>query len=653
MKKYYRPDIDGLRAIAVLGVLFFHAGLGCPGGFIGVDIFFVISGFLITNLLLRDLQNKTFSFFDFWARRIRRILPALAVMGLVVIVVGYFGMLPNEYQLLGKQLISIVFCASNVKFWREDGYFEINSDEKPFLHTWSLSVEEQFYCVIPIILFFLFKFKREKFTLPLIILCCVGSFVTSIYLSETHPSANFYLLPSRAWELGVGSLLSFVSPIQSSKLREISSFVGLTLIIGCYLLFSDNVSFPGAYALPPVLGAAFIIWSGIGQTNLTLICRFLTLKPLIGIGLISYSLYLWHWPIFAYQNHLCYSNESRIIQSIILLISFVIAWISWKYIELPFRKKVFFKKNKQVLIFGISSALSSIILGAILWISSGNLNRFSENELSKYLESQNRSVIKRVNTKEIKTLSPLLVGHDGNPIIFVWGDSHAMHFIPAIQDHAKKHNQTLYTACYHSTAPILDYYEKTKHGLNEKAPEWNLKVLEKIVSLSKDKKSCTLIIASKWAAHTDKEFFIKSFRKTLTRISESSVKKIIIMGQVPRFSKKNNKDAITSKYIVGLNLKIRSNLCYKPPSFMNKSIEKSFNTLTGVLNTLHFDKRRFYLFDPSKYLPFREGEFFPFKNHAGILLPLYRDSHHLNYLGSRYLSEPLSHLLITEEARPY
>jgi peptidoglycan/LPS O-acetylase OafA/YrhL len=557
-------------------------------------------------------------------------------------------MLPNEYQLLGKQLISIVFCASNVKFWREGGYFETNSDEKPLLHTWSLSVEEQFYCVIPIILFLLFRFRREKFTLPLIILTCVGSFVTSIYLSETRPSANFYLLPSRAWELGVGSLLSFVSPIKSSKLREISSFVGLTLIIGCYLLFPDNVPFPGASALPPVLGAAFIIWSGIGQTTLPLICRFLTLKLLIGIGLISYSLYLWHWPIFAYQNHLGYSNESQIVQCILLLISFALAWLSWKYIELPFRKKVFFKNNELILIFGICSALSGLLIGATLWISSGNLNRFSKNELNDCLEAQKRSVTKTVNLKKVRTLLPSIVGHQEKPIIFVWGDSHAMHFIPVIEEHARTYNQTLYTTCYHSTAPVLDYYKKTKYGLNENAPEWNLEVLEKIISLSKESKSCILVIASAWKSHMEDEYFIESFQKTLTRISKSTIKKIIIMGQVPHFGRKNNIDGIPSKYIKGLDLRIRNNLHYEQPYSINKSIENDFTAMKGILCDLNLDTGRFYLFNSARHLPHKEDKFFPFINKGGILLPLYNDYHHLNYIGSRYLSRPISSILINE-----
>lgn len=647
-KLHYRPDIDGLRAIAVLGVLFFHAGLGCQGGFIGVDIFFVISGFLITSLILRDLRDEAFSFVNFWARRIRRILPALAMMALVVIIVGYFGMLPDEYQLLGKQLISIVFCASNIKFWREGGYFETNSDGKPFLHTWSLSVEEQFYFIIPIILFLLFKFRREGFALALILLTCIVSFIISVYASESYPSANFYLLPTRAWELGAGSLLAFAGPITSSKLREVLSFVGLTLIIGCFLLFPEDASFPGTSALPPVLGAAFLIWGGIGQAKLPLISRLLSVKPIVGIGLISYSLYLWHWPIFAYQNHLSYTNTSGMNQCLLLVISFAPAWLSWKFIETPFRKKVFFKSQRSIMIFGTCSAFTSIIIGTALLISSGNLNRFSERELSNYLEANKRPDVKKVTAEGIKNLSPLITGHQKNPLIFIWGDSHAMHFVPTIKKYAETYNQTLYAACHPSTAPTLDYYKNEKYGLNEEAPEWNLEVLKKIISLSKEEKVCTLIIASKWNTHMREKYFIESFQKTLSEISKSSIQNIIIMGQVPYFSKYNNIDEIPSRYIKGLNLPLRNNLHYESPSLLNRNIEENFITMSRALSDMNLDAERFHIFDPSKYLPYREGEFLPFKNQDGIVYPLYRDSHHLNTLGSRYLYKPISKLLITD-----
>ncbi|MDB4675979.1 acyltransferase, partial [Akkermansiaceae bacterium] len=462
----YRPDIDGLRAIAVLGVLFFHAGLGFQGGFVGVDVFFVISGFLITSLILRDLREGTFSFVDFWARRIRRIVPALAVMTLAVIVIGYFVMFPSYYESLAKNVITLVLCVSNVKFWRDTGYFDTASNEKPLLHTWSLSVEEQFYFIIPIALFLVFRLKREKLALPLIILTCVMSFAASVYASVNHPSANFYLLPTRAWELGVGSLLAFAGPIKNPKLREFSSFVGLTLIIGCYFLFPEGVSFPGASALPPVLGAALLIWSGIGHDNLPTINRFITLKPIVGIGLISYSLYLWHWPIFAYQKHLGYSADSEAIQFSLLVISFLPAWLSWKYVETPFRIKRVLQTQRGIIQFGGITVMTLLVFGGLLWKSNG----FPQRLLPSYEAQQ----FYNLSTKRYFGDGDFDLGiKNQSPSFVLWGDSHAMSLAEAFDQEALRKNISGKFYGRSGTIPFLDVTMPTsrKHEENQKIAE--------------------------------------------------------------------------------------------------------------------------------------------------------------------------------------
>ena len=641
----YRPDIDGLRAVAVLGVLFFHAGLGCQGGFVGVDVFFVISGFLITSLILRDLREGTFSFADFWARRIRRIVPALAVMTLVVIVVGYFGMFPDYYEALGKQMIALVLCISNVKFWKETGYFDTASDEKPLLHTWSLSVEEQSYFIIPIALFLVFKFRRETFALPLIILTCLGSFTMSVYASYNHPSANFYLLPTRAWELGAGSLLAFAGPINSPKLREVSSCIGLGLIIGCYILFPEDASFPGVAALPPVIGTALIIWSGIGQTNLPAIGRLLTLKTIVGIGLISYSLYLWHWPIFAFQKHLGYSSESQKIQIILLLISFVPAWLSWRFVETPFRRKALLRSRKSILAFGSSLALFGVTVGSVSLASNGNMNRFPKNQISTYLENTNlrESWSYESSIDDLESLSPYIEQPQKASMVFVWGDSHAMHFIPAIKKICKNSNQDLYVATYSSTAPIIGNYHRKnmKYGLNEKAPEWNSKVIVKLLSIVKDYNESILIIGAKWDSYLrDGDSFITPFRKTLLKLSASSIQKIIIMSQVPRFGNDRPSD-----YIKGFNLPLRRKLEYVPPYMSNDIINEDTSLLEEIISDLKLDTNRFHLLRTSEFSPYRNSDFFPFEDQNGLLVPLYMDSHHLNTRGSLLFTEPLSNII--------
>src|SRR3954464_14933807 len=204
----YRPDIDGLRALAVLPVLLFHADLACPGGYVGVDVFFVISGYLITSLILKDLDRGTFSLADFWMRRIRRILPALVAVTMVTALAGWFLLIPSAYASLGKSIVGLALLVSNMQFWRETGYFTATAEEKPLLHTWSLAVEEQFYLFVPVLLLMLARVLRLRRAFWLIALAAVASLGLSIYGTKWYAAATFYLLPTRAWELFVGSLLA-------------------------------------------------------------------------------------------------------------------------------------------------------------------------------------------------------------------------------------------------------------------------------------------------------------------------------------------------------------------------------------------------------------------------------------------------------------
>ena len=259
----YRPDIDGLRAIAVLGVVFFHAGLGFPGGYAGVDVFFVISGFLITSLILKELRQGTFSLLGFWERRARRILPALTVVVVAILIAGWFFLLPADYEVLGKQIVALAALSSNIKFWWETGYFATSAEEKPLLHTWSLSLEEQFYLLIPLLLWFLFRLRKSSWVAPVLFLGAIASFTLSVIGSYRAPSATFFLLPTRAWELAAGSLLAFVQPIPQPRLRTLIAWLGLAAILGPLFFYAPGIRFPGLTALPPVAGAALLIWSGL------------------------------------------------------------------------------------------------------------------------------------------------------------------------------------------------------------------------------------------------------------------------------------------------------------------------------------------------------------------------------------------------------
>ena len=265
LNQNYRPDIDGLRALAILPVILFHADLGCPGGFVGVDIFFVISGFLITSLILKEINDDAFSLINFWERRIRRILPALAVVVLATLVAGWFLFLPVDFELLGKSVIAQATLLSNVFFYRQSlaggGYFAPVSDTKTLLHTWSLAVEEQFYVLFPLLLIMLARQKRLSIARAILWLC-IGSLVLSIAGSYYRPEATFYLLPTRAWELMIGAFLAAIPGRQLSnpQIKEAVGWAGLGLIFYSMIFYTRETRFPGLAAIPPCLGTALIIF---------------------------------------------------------------------------------------------------------------------------------------------------------------------------------------------------------------------------------------------------------------------------------------------------------------------------------------------------------------------------------------------------------
>ena len=335
----YRPDIDGLRAIAVLSVVFYHLGLPLHGGFVGVDLFFVISGFLIGSILLRQTADGSFTFAGFYERRIRRIVPALAVMLAISSAAAWRYLLPSELADYARSLIAAVLSVSNMLFWRQSGYFASASSLKPLLHTWSLSVEEQFYVFFPLLLVGLRRWAPRRIG-PAICGLAALSFAVSVWGAFRFPTATFYCAPLRAWELLLGTMLALPGcPMpQRAWSRLATAFTGLLLIAGSLWFLHAWTPFPGLAALPPCLGAALIINGG--RTGPTLVGRALGLPPVRFVGLISYSLYLWHWPVMVFNSlGLTWINglTRHEAQALEFGISLVLAVLSWRFVETPFR----------------------------------------------------------------------------------------------------------------------------------------------------------------------------------------------------------------------------------------------------------------------------------------------------------------------------
>lgn len=362
----YRKEIDGLRAFAVLPVILFHAGSSWfEGGFVGVDVFFVISGYLITTILLAEHEAGSFSLLKFYERRARRILPALFLVMLVSIPFGWFWMTPDQLKEFCQSVLAVSVFSSNILFWLQSGYFDASAELKPLLHTWSLAVEEQYYVLFPLLLTLFWRFGRGWFGLKsLFVVIGIASMVLSQLLVAEYSSFAFYLLPTRAWELLVGAMIPLLWPmLQSSEkglaTRNVLSAIGFLLIAYSILFFDRQTPFPSVYALVPTLGAALVIRFADSQTY---VARILSQSWVVGIGLISYSAYLWHQPILAFEKIRTGSPDiPDWMFAPYLALVFVLAYLSYKFVETPFRSRITVSRAQ---IFTIA-VLGTISFGAL------------------------------------------------------------------------------------------------------------------------------------------------------------------------------------------------------------------------------------------------------------------------------------------------
>ena len=376
----YRADIDGLRALAVIPVLLYHVGVpGFPGGFVGVDIFFVISGYLICGMIDGDIRSGSFSLGHFYKRRILRILPALFVMFVVTSVFAYRYCLPVELEDYARSLASAVGSISNLYFAGTAGYFDAPAETKPLLHTWSLGVEEQFYLITPLLMLVAYRFLRQRIRL-LFALAAVLSFAAAFAVSHRNTDFAFYLTPFRAWELLLGAMLSigFIPAPRTEFGKNACGVIGMLLLLGVILLGSSSAPLLVMTSLAGV-GATLVIASS--ERGISAVGRLLSLRPAVFIGLISYSLYLWHWPLIVFQrtDGLLLPGASGALTKLALIaVSIGIAWLSWKFIEMPFRSKA--RDTSTPVVFGAAStAMTSVIaLCGLVLVAGGAPFRFPE-----------------------------------------------------------------------------------------------------------------------------------------------------------------------------------------------------------------------------------------------------------------------------------
>jgi peptidoglycan/LPS O-acetylase OafA/YrhL len=437
----YRPDVDGLRAIAVLAVIGFHVfPTKVTGGFVGVDIFFVISGFLITGILLSDLARNSFSFAGFYARRVRRIFPALAVMLVACVVAGWLVLFPNDYQQLGKHIAAGAAFVANLVALHEAGYFDTSGAFKPLLHLWSLGVEEQFYLIWPPLLLMSWRWRNGPLVCASIVL--VLSLFANLALSPIDQPTAFYLPITRFWELMAGALVAIAQSRNLSLGKEVWAGTreglvacGMALILGSTLLLDEHRSFPGWWALFPTLGAALLILEG--QSSV-ISKRVLGHPILVHIGLISYPLYLWHWPILVFVRTLHYEEPSRIERVLCIVAAFVLAELTFRYIEKPIRygSRSLAKTAGVLLSVGLAGCL-----GLAVFVGAGMPDRFPA-EIQRWTKDFQQEVARfeqapcflepsQAPSKFASTCDG--AAPTGTTRVLLWGDSHAAHLAPGLR----------------------------------------------------------------------------------------------------------------------------------------------------------------------------------------------------------------------------
>jgi peptidoglycan/LPS O-acetylase OafA/YrhL len=491
----FRNDIQGLRALAVLAVMIEHAAFGfLTGGYIGVDIFFVISGYLITSISLNEVRKNEFSVINFYLKRLFRILPALLTFLVFWTILGYFIFPPSQYEQFGNTAVTTLLFYSNIDLmWQTGDYFGFEAAKHPLLHTWSLSVEEQFYLLFPFIL--ALTIKRKNIFPIVIITITILSLISATVALKNDQNSVFYLIQYRAWELGIGSILALfihkrILDIAATPL----SIIALTAIGFVAIFYTKQTPFPGPYALPVVLGTAVLIYYG---KKSAITHRILSTRPLVYIGKISYSLYLWHWPPLVFIKTY-FGTELTILHTLLAIaFSIIMSTLSYRFIESRIRQT----KNKFTfnLVVGTTILCLTILtmLSAEIIKTSGGISaRIDAKYYDAYQEAQQQAVLSQECTNHVRdTNTPCLIhiGTSGKTAI-VWGDSHAAALLPGAETWAKKNDITTYAMVRSACASILGLARESATE-SKTCLDTNQKAIEFIIAHNIE----TIILSNRWA----------------------------------------------------------------------------------------------------------------------------------------------------------
>ncbi|CAO6125211.1 COG1835 Predicted acyltransferases [Candidatus Pelagibacterales bacterium] len=618
----YRREIDGLRALAILPVILFHAGFETfGGGFVGVDVFFVISGYLITTIILTELKQEKFSIINFYERRARRILPALFFLMLVCILFAWFWLLPIDMKNFSKSLVAVSIFASNIFFWVDSGYFVREAELKPLLHTWSLAVEEQFYILFP--LFLMLSWKLGKLWILVTLgIAFFASLAMAEWLAYAKPFAAFYLLPTRGWELLIGAFSAFYLSQTNGKrfgrvTGEVGGWLGVALILFSVFAFSKTTPFPSFYTLVPTLGALLII---LFATQRTTVGKYIGNKAFVGVGLISYSAYLWHQPLFAFARHRSLSEPSHVVFLALSAFALILAYFSWKLVESPFRKSGVITR-KQIFALAFFFTLLFVILGYFGHTKNGfesRFNRILSGDIGhlefhkymdeKYFDCEAKSIAERALSWD--SFLRCKQSQQGEPEIILLGDSHAEHLFLGLAQYIPNKNIAFYILSEKPYVEVKDF----KHIFDE---------------ILNNNKSQHIILTMHFINRVDSQgsgLYI-GFSRTIESLIKVG-KSVTLVGNVPRF----NQDPSLCVYSFSWK---SSTSC----SLSLKDVERQQSIYDDILKRLSKEFGLKYL---QIYKDLCADDVCSMSKGDMIL---YRDNNHLNIIGSKLIGKSLAHRL--------
>jgi peptidoglycan/LPS O-acetylase OafA/YrhL len=642
----YRREIDGLRALAILPVMLFHAGFTTfSGGFVGVDVFFVISGYLITKIILADLEQGKFSFVNFYERRARRILPALYFIMFVCIPFAWFWLLPTDMKEFSQSLVAVPVFASNILFWSESGYFDTAAELKPLIHTWSLAVEEQYYVLFPLFLMLFWKLGKRRL-LYILGLVFAASLALAQWAAYSEPAAAFYLLPTRTWELLIGVFAAFF--LSQAKRKEFSKrssdfagWLGITLILYAIFNYSKTTPFPALYALVPTLGTVLIILFSNQQTTSG---KFLGSKVFVQIGLVSYSAYLWHQPLFAFFRHSGF-ERSKGVYFLLGLLTLAFAYMTWTYIEAPFRKR---RKYRRRTIF------TFCLLGGAFFVSFGwygnQTNGFDKRTgmvIFKDLTYDTSKLGYRQCDDPVTSKEPELnycMSSSSAPNAWIIGDSHADDKFYGIEKSVQSYSWKLVgnsscpplmgvkvksidgTECTEKLEKLFAHIDSYPHIKIVVLSFAHMYPLDKLIAADHiekkfDPKDAVFVDSSNPNLNKVDTFYL-GLRRTIKFLKHRNIKTVIALD-IPEL-----------QYLPANCLKKRASC-----DFSKRDVLRRQEVLRRNVLELSSDSKGIFVFDPlDLFCPANTDK-------CSILLngrSVYRDSHHLTHYGSLKYGELFS-----------